>query len=981
MFGSNTVQSSWANPQQNQSQPQSSGFGQPGGFGTGAGFGSTGAFGQPQQPQANPMFGNLANPSTGTSAFGAFGQNPPQPAAGTSAFGAPKPATGLFGGGGTSAFGSGGNTFGSTAGTGTTVFGSNPNTGGAFGSFGQNRATTGFGATGNDTTAPVTTGTSNPPYSSFGEKDPTSASTLQYQTITAMPAYRGTSLEELRYQDYQQGRKTAGAFGQPSFSGTTTTQPTNLFGGAPTQPASTSMFGAGAGAGAGAFGSTGTAGNPSTGFGAFAQPQPAQPATGTGTGIFGSAFGQPQQQQPQQQQQQQQPSTFGSFGQQQQPATTGTSIFGSGGGGTFGQQNKPAIGFGGSTFGSTSGAFGSTGTFGQPASQPAAGTTGIFGQPQQQQQQPATGSTFGGSNTAAKPSIFGQPAQSGATSTGFGTFGNQQQQQQPPQQPPQQPQAGSIFGNTGGSMFGQPQQQQQQQLQPQQTGLFGPTTAQPQGSLFGGPTTGGGLFGNVQQNQQQPQQPAQSGGLFGPKPATGGGLFGNTFGQTGTTGTIGSQPQTNLFGQPAGQSTNQQSAAGTNAFGTSLFGPKPAAPGLGTSTSTGGSLFGNGQLLSSLNASATVLGPQGTLFASIAEPLSQNLPIFSMLPPGPRAVDLDQQPKKKPGFFVDVPTRSPIPYLQLGYTPANSKLRGFATSTSGAALGSSTSPFATSLTNGKSNALALSRLDGKGPDGLLGRSSTPSLGSGGRQSVKKLILDKKVEPADLFSQSGSRASPSRVTFSPALSQAAREKEVAREKEAAVSATSAAPQVETPTPIARKVPGRFSAQSTINVLGSQPASPAKEPPVPAALQHGSYWVKPALPTLVNLGYEDLVAFKGLVVGRVGYGEIQFLEPVDLTNLPRLGALLGEIVKFDDKECSVYPDTDDADKPAPSSGLNVRARIILVRCWATDKATREPIKDEKDPGAVKHLKRLKTIKETHFEGFDIREGKWTFSVDHF
>ncbi|KAG2369762.1 hypothetical protein BDR07DRAFT_538991 [Suillus spraguei] len=131
--------------------------------------------------------------------------NPPQPAASTSAFGAPKPTTGLFGGGGTSAFGSGGNTFGSTTGTGTTVFGSSPNTGGAFGSFGQNRTTTGFGVTSpttaNDTTAPVTTGTSNPPYSSFSEKDPTSTSTLQYQTITAMPAYRGTSLEELRYQD------------------------------------------------------------------------------------------------------------------------------------------------------------------------------------------------------------------------------------------------------------------------------------------------------------------------------------------------------------------------------------------------------------------------------------------------------------------------------------------------------------------------------------------------------------------------------------------------------------------------------------------------------------------------------------------------------------------------------------------------------------------------------------------------------------
>jgi len=118
-----------------------------------------------------------------------------------------------------------------------------------------------------------------------------------------------------------------------------------------------------------------------------------------------------------------------------------------------------------------------------------------------------------------------------------------------------------------------------------------------------------------------------------------------------------------------------------------------------------------------------------------------------------------------------------------------------------------------------------------------------------------------------------------------------------------------------------------------------------------------------------------------VGRVGYGEIQFLEPVDLTGLPKLGALLGELVRFDDKECSVYPDGDEADKPAPGTGLNVKARIILLQCWATDKATREPIKDEQAPAAVKHLKRLRSMKETHFEGFDVKEGKWTFTVDHF
>lgn len=43
---------------------------------------------------------------------------------------------------------------------------------------------------------PVTTGTSTPTYSVFSEKDPSNPTTiLQYQTITATPTYRGTSLE------------------------------------------------------------------------------------------------------------------------------------------------------------------------------------------------------------------------------------------------------------------------------------------------------------------------------------------------------------------------------------------------------------------------------------------------------------------------------------------------------------------------------------------------------------------------------------------------------------------------------------------------------------------------------------------------------------------------------------------------------------------------------------------------------------------
>ena len=366
---------------------------------------------------------------------------------------------------------------------------------------------------------------------------------------------------------------------------------------------------------------------------------------------------------------------------------------------------------------------------------------------------------------------------------------------------------------------------------------------------------------------------------------------------------------------------------------------------------------------------------QGPLTASINQPIAENLPIFSMLPPGPRIVDLDlNASKKKPGFFLDMPTRSPIPRVQVGFTPANSKLRGFGTM----------SPFASSqnggngsvsFTNGKPNALSLSRADGMsssvGPD-FLGRSGSPALGSGGRQSVKKVILEKKIEPTELFVKTGSPGASrtGKVTFSPALSVASREKDAAL-------AAALQPQ-DSPTSASRTQPQRKPSSSS----GKGPEQNAEEPKKSTELEDGDYWMEPSLAlTKKNCGHDQLLAFQGLVVGRKGYGKIQFLEPVDLTGVPKLNALLGEVVRFDDKECSVYPDCDDADKPAPSSGLNVKAKISLERCWAVDKATREPIKDASHPSAVKHLKRLKNMKDTHFEDFDIKTGTWTFVVDHF
>ncbi|KAK7696147.1 hypothetical protein QCA50_000798 [Cerrena zonata] len=1002
MFGNNGISSSWGQPQQNQQQQAPSAFGQPAAgtsaFGTGTStFGSGGAFGQPAQPQANPMFGSPA--TTGTGGFGSAGfGSTPAANTGTSMFGQPKPAGGFggFGGGttsGTSAFGGGGGTsaFGAAnTGTGTGLFGSstaNTSTGSAFGGgsgglFGGAKTASAFGTTTtttntSDSVPPVTTGTSNPIWGAFDEKDPSANTILHYQSISCMPSYRGTSFEELRFQDYNQGRKTAstgGAFGQNTFG--QPAQPTTGMFGQPiattTQP-STSAFGGGGGA----FGTNTNTGTTNA-FGSFGQPANNQPSTTTNA--FGGFGQQNQQQQPQPQS-----TGFGGFGQTQQPQpqpSTGGSLFG---GGTFGQnQPKPfggGFGTAGTTTGTNTNAFGgtATGAFGQP-NQPQSTGTSLFGQPNQSQPAQTSGFGFGtnnNNNNQPKTSLFGNQSSTGTA--GFGSFGTQPQ-------PNQQGATGTGLFGGGGGLFGQNNQQppQQQQQPTQGGGLFGNTqqTQPANGGLFGG---GGGLFGNTQ-NQQQNQQQTGTTGAFGGslfnKPATtapSGGLFGGFGTNTNNAAGTGTQPGGGgLFGN-LGTSTNNQTSTSTFGTGGGLFGSKPAGTTFGgtPSTQTGSTTLGGGSLFGGsfgTSTAAPAAPQQGSLTASIAQPIGTTMPVFSMLPPGPRATILDQQPKKKPAFFAELPTRSPQPRIQLNYQPSVSQLRGF---------GASTNNGSSLLTSGKPHALALSKANNKslGPEAFLnGSVSSPGLGSGSRQSVKKLILDKKVEPSDLFLKSGISNTP-KVTFNPSLSVAA------REIEATTGSSSSAQRIASPAPAANdstpRRSNRYTADVSESVLNSptKSAAPLDKEPQPVELQEGDYYVKPDLAALKRKGYDELSSFEGLVVGRVGYGEIHFLEPVDLTGLQKLGALLGELVRFDDKECSVYPDSEDVDKPLPGSGLNVRARIILIRCWPLDKATREPIKDETHPSAVKHIRRLKHIKDTHFENFEIEEGKWTFIVEHF
>ncbi|XP_019903834.2 nuclear pore complex protein Nup98-Nup96 isoform X2 [Esox lucius] len=392
------------------------------GAGRGGGLFGSSTFSQPVTSSTSSSFGFGAASGTSTSLFGStntgggglFSQQ-------SNAFGAAKPAS--FGTFGTSTASSGG-LFGATN------TNSNP-FGGASASL--------FGASGftQQAAQPGTTVKFNPPTGSdtMVKGGVTTSINTKHQCITAMKEYENKSLEELRLEDYQAGRKgPSNPMAAPTGG---------LFGAA---TAATPSTGA-----AGLFGSSAT----NTGF-SFGQ---AKTSFGTSSGGFGAATGslfgqqQPQQAQPVAGlfkpfgQATTAPNTGFSFGhtstmgQPQQTSAMG-GLFGataaSQAGGLFGNtaQTTPATGFGTGTglFGQTNTAFGNVGTqqslFGNKTagfgatttSAPSFGTgTGLFGS------KPAltlgTGtntSNFGFGPTAAGGGLFGNKTAAGGLGTGLG---------------------------------------------------------------------------------------------------------------------------------------------------------------------------------------------------------------------------------------------------------------------------------------------------------------------------------------------------------------------------------------------------------------------------------------------------------------------------------------------------------------------------------------------------------------------------------
>ncbi|KAK4046188.1 3',5'-cyclic-nucleotide phosphodiesterase [Microbotryomycetes sp. JL201] len=934
--------------QPQQQQPSTGLFGQ-----TSTGFGS-GAFGQ---TSSTPAFGQQAQQPTQTTGFGGFGQTQQNatPAFGaassTPAFGQPAASGGggLFGASNTASnTGTSGFSFGGSSNTGTSLFSQSNNAAGntaAGGIFGAKPATT-FGGFGSTTTQqqPATGGglfgASNNTISSFGAQpqqgqgtgtaiapyqistileppkeegkpDPPNQTPHAFQSITCMPQYAAYSFEELRWQDYQANRKAPTA--PPAFGGFGAS---SAFGGATTTP-STGLFGSTAPT----FGASATSSAP-----AFGAPQQQS------TGLFGSTntsspFGQPAQQQQ----------TGGLFGSAtSQPAATG---------GLFGSAPKPAT----STFGG----------FGQTQTSTAPSTGFSFGAPAASTA-PASGGLFGSASSApATGGLFGQSAQSQPTATG-GLFG-----QTATSQPASTP--SFSFGATSTApkpLFG---------AAPTSTPAFGATAAatapKPTFSFGSTPSSGTSLFGQPAQSAQPAQsQPAPT---FGQQPAAGTSLFGNTgstFGQQPTTSTAPSFGG-GLFGaKPAAPATSGLFGS-TSTTAPSLFGSQPAQQ-QPQAQQQPASLFGStvGTFGSGMSTASQPQQPTAYATADDANAYGSN-PLFQSTKP---AVARATDEKKKPPIFSSFRS-TPVSKSATKIT----RLRGFGSpasfngSASPAPLSSSISSKATA-SPGRTTPLKL--VAGVGDDAALSPNAFVN-----RSSVKKLVIDRKGISQSPFSKSrAGSAAPSngdgtdgrlKVTFDPEAESGLRGSPFASSTNVhALGEEGDSSILSAGTPVKRNNDAGLD-------HGKLTDSATKETPdrreSARGGKHGTYYSIPSIEALRKMPANALRSVKDLVVGRVGYGQVAFLQPVDLTTLHSVEDLLGGIVVFEDRNCTVYPDEMES-KPRPGQGLNVPATITLERCWPLDKSSRKPIKE--GPKLDKHIKRLQTLENTHWVDFDVETGEW-------
>ncbi|CAO3609277.1 unnamed protein product [Cunninghamella blakesleeana] len=736
-----------------------------------------------------------------------------------------------------------------------------------------------------------------------------------------MPQYKQYSIEELRLQDYNQNRKTGNAQGTTATGGFGSTAATGGFG---STSGTTGGFGQSNTGGFGQQPSTGAFGQTTTGgFGAQ--------TSNTGGGLFG------------------QTQNTGTTGFGQQPTTTGfgqtnTGGFGANTGGFgntattgfgagantaqktfgFGATSQPATGFGSTTA--------TTGGFGQNT----LGTTG-FGQTNQQTQQ--TGFGFGQKPAGTTTTGFGAPATGfGATTGGFGAASK--------------PASSFSFNPTSTA----------------------PTTTQTTGfgSGFGTATSGATTgFGATQPAQTGFGAPAAGGGLFGAKPAGQTNTLFNTTTPQATTGTTGFGG----FGATA-QPATATTGFGAPAAGGGLFGQKPATGGLGSTgfgfgntqqaTGTTGFGFGNTQQAGTGSFTLPATGGLTSFGTSGLQPGQQ--PLVATVDKNPYGVNpLFDTSKLQQGVSTTVttninqsgittqvktgPTAVPMDGKRVDTLPhypvsprvvSKIKLRGFSFNPAN-----------------KTSTKKAIKFEGISDDNILGAAAfTP------RSENSKLVFDKinSNKITELVNDDQHKKKDTSLTILDPL----------REQ----LATNAFDKASTNNNnISSSGSGSRSIENDHHIRNENVDAKTVE----IAIENG-YYCSPTLDVLKAMTKDELKKVDAFIVGRRGYGEVKFEQPVDLSEL-NLNEIMGGIVVFQHKTITIYPNART--KPPVGSGLNNTATVTLENCYAIHPQTKEPIKDPNHPRFITFIEKLRKSggENVKYINYDKENGSWVFQTKSF
>ncbi|KAK5962641.1 FG-nucleoporin NUP116 PWA37_005080 [Arxiozyma heterogenica] len=641
-------------------------------------------------------------------------------------------------------------------------------------------------------------------------------------------------------------------------------------------------------------------------------------------------------------------SSGGLFGQKPMGATGG-GLFGQSnmnnnnnntntGGGLFGQQNNNNMNNGG--------------LFGQQQSSTTTG--GLFGQSNvnnntnsgafNQLSNANSGGLFGQQNTATSGGLFGQ-SNATNTSTGGGLFGQQNNIQQPA--------TGGLFGSkplgsTSTSLFGNNTAQQQQQ-----TGLTG--------GLFGAKpstTSTGGLFGNINNNNNNNNSTLNAGGATG-------GLFGTS--TLGGTNTVGSTTTNSLFGSKPATSFGST----TNSFNTStstsgLFGNKPTNTfNSGNAGAITGGLNGSNsttlqtsnpsqslqlqQLLPQLEQQKLYIrnNPYGT------DELFSKLSNGSTLIEGNKAdsmiINADLKMKASLATAYRMAPKTLFAVKDLKNTENESSIKTIAINSAKQRL---------SIANEAHNS-SDSSMSKNIEDVIL--NADKLLFNPDRRSFKNLIINRKMMEEDKRTQ---HEEATRKAIEYKADSDEKEKNIVLED---IKETSAPDRIKEPDAIEspKSIKGELD-----NML-----KPKGCPNADFSWVDDSYYISPSMDTLSLMTLLQLKKVRNLVIGNKYFGFIEFLDPVDLSDIP-LASLCGRLVRFEQKSCIIYPDASR--KPEPGSGINVRARITCYNCYPVDKETRTPVKDKEHQLVKRHIRQLKEIPHTKFEHYDVSTGDYVFTV---